>query len=222
VTVVVGLVLAAGRSTRMGRPKQLVELAGRPLLEHALSALAASPVDKVVVALGAHACRVRDGVDLHGAEAFVADGWREGMGRVLGEAAAACGPGCDALVVTLGDQPLITPATVAALVGAWREGAGPVVRAVYGGRPGHPVLFARPALDELPGLGGDAGAGGLLRSNPGWVHAVEAGDLGNDMDVDDEAGLAAARALLASDGGVVAAGAPHRRERGRRARGQGG
>jgi CTP:molybdopterin cytidylyltransferase MocA len=192
----VGLVLAAGRSTRMGRPKQLVELGGRPLLEHAVAAMVAAPLDRVVVALGAHACRVRDGADLHGAEVFVAAGWREGMGRVLAEAAGAYGPDADALVVALGDQPLLTPEAIALLVDAWEGGAGPVVRATYGGRPGHPVLFARPALDRLATLHGDEGARDLLRDHPGWIRAVELGSTGNDMDVDDEPGLARARALL--------------------------
>jgi molybdenum cofactor cytidylyltransferase len=196
----VGLVLAAGRSTRMGRPKQLAELAGRPMLDYAVAAMTAAPLDRVVVALGAHACRVRDGADLRGVEVFEAPGWREGMGRVLGEAAARYGPDCDALVVTLGDQPLLTPAAVAAVVGAWEAGAGPVVRAVYGGRPGHPVLFARPALDRLPALRGDDGARELLRDNPGWLRTVELGLAGDDMDVDDEIGLERARVLLRARG----------------------
>jgi CTP:molybdopterin cytidylyltransferase MocA len=200
VTGAVGLVLAAGRSTRMGRPKQLAELGGRPMLEHVVAAMAAAPLDRVVVALGAHACRVKDGADLAGAEVFVAPGWREGMGRVLAEAAEAYGPGCDALVVALGDQPLLTPATVAALVGAWQAGGGPVVRATYGGRPGHPVLFAGPALDRLRTLRGDEGARELLRGNPGWIRSVEVGQVGDDMDVDDEAGLARAGELLRARG----------------------
>jgi molybdenum cofactor cytidylyltransferase len=203
VTGVVGLVLAAGRSTRMGRPKQLAELAGRPMLEHAVAAMAAAPVDRVVVALGAHACRVQDGADLGGVEVFVAPGWREGMGRVLAEAAEAYGSTCDALAVALGDQPLLTPATIAALVTAWEAGAGPVVRATYGGRPGHPVLFARPALDRLPALRGDEGARELLRDNPGWIRSVEVGQVGDDMDVDDEAGLARAGELLRARGASV-------------------
>ena len=193
---VVGLVLAAGLSRRMGRPKQLAELGGRPLLEHALAAMAAAPVDRVVVALGAHACRVQARVNLHGAAPLVAARWREGMGAVLAEAAAAQAGDCAALVVALGDQPLVTPAVVERLVAAWRAGAGPVVSAAYGGRPGHPKLFDGRLLDDLARLGGDTGARELLAAHPEWVHPVEVGPLGADLDVDDQAGLARARQLL--------------------------
>jgi molybdenum cofactor cytidylyltransferase len=193
---VLGVVLAAGRSSRMGRPKQLADLDGRPLLEHALAHMTAAGLDGVVVALGAHACRVTDAVDLHGATPFVAPGWREGMGTVLAQTVAAYAPGCDALVVALGDQPLVRAEATGALVAAWRDGAGPVVSAAYGGRPGHPKLFARPALDALATLGGDTGARKLLTAHPEWVHLVEVGEGSSDTDIDDEAGLEQARLLL--------------------------
>lgn len=197
-----GVVLAAGRSTRMGRPKQLADLGGRPLLEYVLTQMAAAPLDGVVVALGAHACRIQIAVDLHGAVPFVAPGWRDGMGTVLAETVAAHGPGCDAVVVALGDQPLISAAAVGALVDAWRGGAGPVVTATYQGRQGHPKLFARPALERLTGLSGDRGARALLAANPDWVYEVEVGPSSNDTDIDDDAGLERARLLLLSGKGT--------------------
>jgi CTP:molybdopterin cytidylyltransferase MocA len=144
---VLAVVLAAGGSTRMGRPKQLAELDGRPLLAHVLAALADAPVDRVVVALGGAASQV------------------------------------------LGDQPLVTGATVARVVEAWRAGAGPAVTAAYRGRPGHPKLFDRRLLPELLRLAGDAGARDLLAAHPEWVHRVEVGDLGSDADIDVEADL---------------------------------
>jgi CTP:molybdopterin cytidylyltransferase MocA len=189
---VVGLVLAAGRSSRMGRPKQLAELDGRPLLEHVLAALAAAPVDRVVVALGANAAAVLETVDLHGAEPLRVDGFERGMGHVLASAARAVEARGDAeaLVVCLGDQPLVSPAVVAELVAAWREGAGPVVTAAYGGRHGNPKLFDRSVIAGLGELSGDTGARELLASHPEWVVPVEVGTLGDDADVDDEQGLA--------------------------------
>jgi CTP:molybdopterin cytidylyltransferase MocA len=196
---VLGLVLAAGGSTRMGRPKQLAGLDGRPLLEHVLHALDDAPVDTVVVALGAHAAEVQARVDLGRALPVVVPDWALGMGHVLASALAAeQARGHLATVVLLGDQPLVSGRSVARLVDAWRRGAGPVVTAAYGGRAGHPKLFDHRLLPELLRLSGDAGARDLLAARPGWVHAVEVGDLGSDADVDVEADLQRVGRLLAA------------------------
>jgi CTP:molybdopterin cytidylyltransferase MocA len=193
---VLGLVLAAGGSTRMGRPKQLAELDGRPLLAHALQALGDAPVDRVMVALGAVAGEVLERVDLGRAEPVVVEGWQDGMGHVLASALARSGGGWQAVVVLLGDQPLVPGAAVARVVDAWRAGAGPVVTATYGGRPGHPKLFDRSLLPDLLRLSGDAGARDLVAAHPEWVHRVEVGDLGSDADVDVEADLERVGAML--------------------------
>lgn len=195
---VLGVVLAAGGSTRMGRPKQLADLDGRPLLAHVLAAVATAPVDRVVVALGGAAGEVLDRVDLGRAEPLVVEGWTEGMGHVLASTLAQAGDGWEAVVVLLGDQPLVTAGAVARLVEAWRAGAGPAVTATYGGRPGHPKLFDRRLLPDLLGLTGDTGARDLLAAHPDRVHRVEVGDLGSDADIDVEADLDRVGAMLIS------------------------
>ncbi|HEV3495087.1 MAG TPA: nucleotidyltransferase family protein [Actinomycetes bacterium] len=209
---VLGVVLAAGGSTRMGRPKQLAELDGRPLLAHALAAVGAAPVDRrgsgglkvsppvdrVVVALGGAAGEVLDRVDLGRAEPLVVEGWAEGMGHVLASTLAQAGDDWGAVVVLLGDQPLVTAGAVARLVEAWRAGAGPAVTATYGGRPGHPKLFDRRLLPDLLGLTGDTGARDLLAAHPDRVHRVAVGDLGSDADIDVEADLDRVGAMLIS------------------------
>jgi molybdenum cofactor cytidylyltransferase len=186
---VLGLVLAAGGSTRMGRPKQLAELDGRPLLAHVLAAVDAAPVDRVLVALGGAADAVLERVDLGRAEPLVVDGWAAGMGHVLASTLAQAGDGWEAVVVLLGDQPLVPGGAVARVVEAWRAGAGPVVTATYGGRPGHPRLFDRRLLPDLLRLTGDTGARDLLVTHPDRIHQVEVGDLGSDTDIDVEADL---------------------------------
>jgi molybdenum cofactor cytidylyltransferase len=193
---VLGVVLAAGGSSRMGRPKQLAELDGRPLLAHVLAAMGDAPVDRLVVALGGAAGEVLDGVDLGRAEPLVVEGWAAGMGHVLAGALAAAGDDWAAVVVLLGDQPLVPGRAVARLVEAWRAGAGPVVTATYGGRPGNPKLFDRRLLPDLLRLTGDTGARDLVAAHPEWVHRVEVGDLGSDTDVDVEADLDRVGALL--------------------------
>jgi molybdenum cofactor cytidylyltransferase len=186
---VLGLVLAAGGSARMGRPKQLAELDGRALLAHVLAAAAEAPLDRVVVALGGAATEILDRVELRPAEPLVVEGWAAGMGHVLASTLAQAGGDWRAVVVLLGDQPLVTGRAVARLVEAWRAGAGPVVTATYGGRPGNPRLFDRRLLPDLLGLAGDTGARDLVAAHPEWVHRVEVGDLASDADIDVEADL---------------------------------
>jgi molybdenum cofactor cytidylyltransferase len=186
---VLGVVLAAGGSTRMGRPKQLAELDGRPLLAHVLAAVDDAPVDRVVVALGGAADEVLDRVELGRAEPLVVEGWAAGMGHVLASALARAGGDWEAVVVLLGDQPLVPGRAVARVVEAWRAGAGPMVTATYDGRPGHPKLFDRRLLPDLLRLTGDTGARDLLAAHPDRVHRVEVGDVGSDADIDVEADL---------------------------------
>ena len=186
---VLGVVLAAGGSTRMGRPKQLAELDGRPLLAHVLAAAADAPLDRVVVALGGAATEVLDRVELGPAEPLVVEGWAAGMGHVLASTLAQAAGDWGAVVVLLGDQPLVTGRAVARLVEAWRAGAGPVVTATYGGRPGNPKLFDRRLLPDLLGLAGDTGARDLVAAHPEWVNRVEVGDLASDADIDVETDL---------------------------------
>jgi CTP:molybdopterin cytidylyltransferase MocA len=184
-----GLVLAAGAATRFGASKQLADLDGAPLLEHVLRTMTAAPVERVVVVLGAGADEVAAGVDLHGAEPVVCGRWQEGQSASL-----ACGlaelAGCEAVVVTLGDQPRISPDAIRRVISA-RNGAA-AVRATYNGNPGHPVLLERRLFEQLRNVSGDKGARNLLLS----VHVLDVpcDDLGGGEDVDTPAELDALRA----------------------------
>ncbi|HST39688.1 MAG TPA: nucleotidyltransferase family protein [Conexibacter sp.] len=184
-----GLVLAAGGSRRFGGRKQLAELDGRPLLEHALAAMAAAGVAPVVVTVGAHADEIAATVALHGATPVRVPGWEEGLAASLRAGVAALAPCCDAIVVTLGDQPRIAPAAIGRVAAA--AGAPePAARASYDGRPGHPVLLSRELFAAIAALRGDDGARELLATVPVLAVACEGGDL---RDVDTPADLAAMR-----------------------------
>ena len=184
--MIAGIVPAAGAGSRFGGGKQLAELRGRPLLEHVLAAMAAAPLDRVVVVLGAEAERVLAAVDLHGAEPVVCAGWQEGLAASL-RAGTRAVAGADAAVVALGDQPLLSPAAVARVVEA-RDGRAAAVRATYGGVPGHPVLLERPLLGQAGRLRGDEGARALLSGVE--VREVACDGLGDPADVDTRAQLA--------------------------------
>jgi molybdenum cofactor cytidylyltransferase len=185
-----GLILAAGAGTRFGGRKQLAELDGRPLLEHAVQAMTAAPVGRVVVVLGALVEEVTATVDLHGAEPLTCERWDEGQAASL-----ACGlaelSDCEAVVVTLGDQPRMSPDAIRRVISA-RDGEAAAVRATYFGAPGHPVLLERELFESFRNVTGDHGARNLLLSVQ--VRDVPCEDLGGGEDVDTPAELDALRA----------------------------
>jgi len=178
--VIGGLVLAAGAGERFGGRKQLAELEGRPLLEHVLSAMAASPVDRMVVVLGAHADEVREQVPLHGAEPVVCEAWEQGIGTSVAAGVEALAE-CEAIVIAVGDQPRLAPEAVARVLEA-RAGDALAVRALYGCVPGHPVVIERGLFGRLRELHGDEGARVFLGDIP--VREVACDGLGAPDDVD--------------------------------------
>jgi CTP:molybdopterin cytidylyltransferase MocA len=188
--VIGGIVLAAGAGTRFGGGKQLAYLDGRPLLEYAVRVMTSAPVGRVLVVLGAEAEHVLAGVDLHGAEPLVCERWSEGQSASL-----ACGLAelvdCEAVVVTLGDQPRVSPDAIRRVIAA-RGGGAVAVRATYGSGPGHPVLLERVLFERLRDVSGDHGARNLLMSVQ--TREIPCDDLGGGADVDTPAELDALRA----------------------------
>lgn len=195
-----GLVLAAGASTRFGTQKQLAELDGIPMLEHALRTMGSAPVDRVVVVLGSAANEIAARVNLHGADPLVCERWEEGQSASL-----ACGlaelADCEAVVITLGDQPRVSRDAIRRVIDG-RNGAS-AIRATYNGNPGHPVLLERELYEALRDVSGDKGARNLLMSVA--VRDIPCDDLGGGEDVDTRAELDALRS-----GGPVTGTAPAR------------
>jgi CTP:molybdopterin cytidylyltransferase MocA len=191
--MIAGVVLAAGEGRRFGGGKQLAELEGRPLLEHALLAAAAVPgLDARLLVLGANAERIITAVDLHGHEVVLCVGWREGLAAsVRAGVAAAQAAGADAILITLGDQPRVSAEAIARVLAArgGPEGSSKAVRASYAGVPGHPALLEDSLFDTLLGLRGDAGARGAF--DPATTHLVPCEDVAAATDVDLAGDLAA-------------------------------
>jgi molybdenum cofactor cytidylyltransferase len=183
--MIAGLVLAAGAGTRFGaEPKLLAELEGRPLLEHSVAAMCAVPeLDRVVVVLGAGAQEIQRRVRFGRAEVTLCPDWERGQSSSLRCGARALA-GAEKVIVTLGDVPGIG----AELIGRFVDQPART-RAVYGGRPGHPVVLGQAELAALEDLEGDVGASDLLRGG----NLIECGDLSTGTDVDTPQDLEAIR-----------------------------
>jgi CTP:molybdopterin cytidylyltransferase MocA len=187
--VIAGIVLAAGSGSRFGGAKQLAELDGIPLLEHALRAIEAVPaIDRVVVVLGARADEVRAGVDLGAAEAIVCPDWDEGQAASLRCGVDAVAADAEAAVITLGDMPRITAQVIARFADVAAEhGEQARARAVYDGSPGHPVVLGRAYFPLIAELRGDVGARDVLKRI--GAYPIECAHLSSAADVDTPAAL---------------------------------
>lgn len=191
------VVLAAGTASRLGRPKATLMWRRRPLLEHVLAAVDASALAGGVVVLG-HASRdVRRAITLpEDMQVVVNPAYASGQASSLRCGVGALAEDTHAAAVLLADQPTISAAAIDAVVAAWRDGSGPVVRARYRDGPGHPVLLARSVWPELATLTGDTGARPLLAAHPEWLAEVDV-DGNAPPDVDTWADY---RALVAAPG----------------------
>jgi molybdenum cofactor cytidylyltransferase len=147
--------------------------------------LAVPALDPVIVVLGHAAADIFARVDFGNATVVIASDWDDGQSASLKRGVEAAG-NADAVVITLGDQPFITPQVIA---GALDQLPGhDAVRALYGGKPGHPVVFSRPVMDAVAELSGDTGARDLLARFR--VAKWEAGHLCSAADVDTQEELA--------------------------------
>jgi molybdenum cofactor cytidylyltransferase len=150
---VTGLLLAAGGSKRLGRPKQLLPFGGATLLDHTLGTARACGFDQLICVIGGAADDVQATVDLSGAQVLVNDGFGSGCSSSIGLAVNTVDPSSEVLVLLLGDQPGVTPATVHELLA--ERGDARLALCRYDDGRGHPFAFARSMFGDLAQLHGD-------------------------------------------------------------------
>jgi len=189
---VAGIVLAAGRSSRMGSPKPLLELGGETFLARAVRVLREGGCDPVVVivppnqAAGPMGQMAREGgavaVENPEPSAEPIDSIQIGLGEMEDDAAAA-------LVLPV-DVPVAGPEAIRAVLAGWRAAPAPIARPVHGGKPGHPVLFARAVWDDLSAPDLPNGARDVVHRYHHEILEVEVSDPGILVDIDTPEDLA--------------------------------
>jgi molybdenum cofactor cytidylyltransferase len=179
--MITGLVLAAGGSRRLGRPKQLLPFGETTLLGHVVATARRCEFDQLVVAVGGAADEVRATVDLRDADVVVNDAYGAGCSSSI--AAALKVVRGDVLVLMLGDQPGVTAETVRALLAGRGDAALAVCR--YDDGRGHPIAFARSAFGDLANLHGDKGVWKMLDRGPVIEVPIE-GRIPLDVDTEED------------------------------------
>jgi molybdenum cofactor cytidylyltransferase len=181
--VISAIILAAGMSTRLGQPKQLLDIDGRPLLQHVVDAAANAAVDEIVVVLGHESDRIADALRLPStARVVVNPDYMRGQSTSLLLGLRSLDPDSDAAVLLLGDQPRLPATAVDAVIDAFLKGGSPIVRAIWDGTPGHPVVVARAEWAGFEALTGDAGAREVLRDSPHVAKLAMDGPPVDDVD----------------------------------------
>jgi molybdenum cofactor cytidylyltransferase len=197
-----GIILAAGASRRLGRPKQLLPYGTGVLLDAVLATARICDFSQTVLTLGGAAAEVQRTVDTSGCEVVLNPDFGEGCGSSIAAALAAVRPETDAVVLLLGDQPGVRASSVRAVLGALRQAASgadatgaPAARTAWPGvavcryddRVGHPLAFARRVLPDLAALHGDKAVRRLLARRADDVVEVRTpGRVPPDVDSEDD------------------------------------
>jgi len=152
-----GVILAAGGSTRLGRPKLLEHWKGKPLVRFAVQAALAGGLASVVVVLGDHALEVSRAIDDLPVRTLVNDHWEIGQSSSMRLGLAAVRAKVEAAIFLLADMPLVEPKLIRSMVRTHASSLAPIVLPHAEGRRGNPVLFDRSTFDALAQVEGDTG-----------------------------------------------------------------
>ena len=183
------IVLAAGASTRMGQAKAALPIGttGETVVARVVKTLVDGGVPRVVVVAGAHIDAVRHAMPSHEPRARLVEhpGWEQGqLSSLLAGLDAIDEPHIEAALVTLVDVPLVSAATVAEVVTAWRRTRAPIVRPASGARHGHPVIFDRSVFADLRSADPSVGAKAVFAAHRDRLLNVEVADPGAFEDID--------------------------------------
>lgn len=185
--MIAAIVLAAGQATRFGRCKQLMPLAGKPLLQHVLDHLRASKIDDVIVVLGAYAAEIREGVRFERERVVFNADFAQGMSTSIQAGLRALAGETEAAMIVLADQPHVASQTFDALADAYRRLRTPLVVPTYAGKRGNPVVVDRALFAEMMELRGDVGFRAVFGNHEMAQVAVE--DPGVVVDIDSPGDL---------------------------------
>lgn len=178
------IILAAGESRRMGRPKPLLKFNDKTFLGQIISVLKGSDVDRITVVLGANAGIIEESGDLSAVNVVINEAWQKGQLSSLIAALEEVPHEADAILVCLVDHPFITEEVVNKIVSQFKETNAPIIVPVFKKKRGHPTLFARSLFNELRNAPEEHGARYVLCSNEDKILAIETSESGIVIGID--------------------------------------
>jgi len=185
--VVTAIILAAGLSRRLGRPKLLLPFDGRSLIRRTLEQIIAAgggQWHEVVVVLGHEAARVEQELERLPVRTLFNPRYAEGMSTSLIAGLEAVAPQAEGAMIFLGDQPLVSAEVIRSMLSIFRGSNRPIVSPLYGGAGGNPVLFSRSLFPELMAVEGDKGGREVVMRDPQRVVTVAFSSAFAPRDVD--------------------------------------
>ena len=178
------IVLAAGRSKRMGKLKPLLRFNDKTFLEHIISVLKASVVDAITVVLGAEAETIKKSVDLSGTNIVINENYQQGQLSSLIAAIKHCPKETRAILVCLVDNPFVTKEVVDEIITKFEETNNPITIPVFNNKRGHPTLFSRSLFNQLLNAPRDQGARYVVYSNEENILELETSESGILISID--------------------------------------
>ncbi len=183
------VILAAGSSSRLGHPKQLVEFQNKTLLQHVIDAAVPFKFMPSVLVLGAHADEIRKSTDLNNFTVLHNDNWSEGIAssiRLGVSESITLNNSLNGILFLLSDQPFVTTELVERLIQNHTEGNQPITACVYKENTGVPAIFGRNFFSQLTDLKGDVGAKKIIAQNSDRINPIVFEDGSFDVDTAED------------------------------------
>jgi molybdenum cofactor cytidylyltransferase len=179
--MICAIVLAAGKSERMGRPKALLEFHGRTFLDNILEAISRTPIEQTIVVVGHHRREIEE-QNVRGASLVFNPDYEKGMVTSLQTGIRSLPPASIGAFLFLVDHPVVEPETIETLM--QRAARNQIVQPTYQGRRGHPVFLGKDVLLEILALPSSRGADVVVRKDPGRIIEIPVNTPGILVDVD--------------------------------------
>lgn len=183
---IVGIILAAGESSRMGAVKQTLPFNGKTILQWVIDNAIASSLQRVVVVIGHRVDLIEPMLEGKDITVVINSDYQTGQSSSLKAGLRSLTGETEAVLFLLGDQPLVESETINSILSGYVTSKSPIVLPMFNGKRGNPVLFSRETFSTLESLSGDCGARTLFQEYAGKILEVPVDDPNIHFDLDTE------------------------------------